>query len=619
MPIRRLVPLLAVLILCASAGPRPHAAAPKSATAHAPAPRTAGPRNVGGDLRFLDPPSDSTDYSATLGMLGVPDGLDVFDLGDAAPGERIERVMHVAGGLKPYRFSSGNLRTLLIDEFGDDPDANPDFISITDAGVVTGILDGVSGELFFDVSVVDAGGAVILAVFRINFVDEFDLRFAQENLAGAQLGLNYATRIQTLGGDLNFDTFESTARFNVVPDSIDLGGQALDQLTEIGLTLSADGTLYGRPLQTGTLTFSVHAEDATDTEALSFAGGVGDQTFTVEIEDMAFAGSTFYCDGCIIRGTLARSGRDSIQVRGMADFAGQLLANLAGTPITLRVGAGRNRDGTPCGRTFSAVLDARGNAKKIVPDDPFTDENEAYSFRATVRANGRVSLNVTGTDLYEAVNADTLIEEPLNTVVLEVAFGNALHCEAVSALTKVTQNPYQLVYFLAAKGEQGQPLAGIFQTWKLKGRDIGQFVGNRGTAWTIFFSAAPRFGIDGSDLTGSGSATFRIGRNYDSSATAEPGNAFYEESVTLNTTRPQTYRYLRPKDGTEEITQATFQPFAFRHNVATSYIRDDVSGIPQAIVSGTPEVLQFEVEIGSARGATSRRLFPLSRAYYEHP
>ncbi|MCZ7646897.1 MAG: hypothetical protein M5U26_16680 [Planctomycetota bacterium] len=595
------------------------ATAPQPAAAAA---RSVGPRTVGGDLTVLDPPSGAT-YD--LSLFGVPDGLEVFDLGDAVDGQPLERILHVSGGLRPYQYISGALRPNLI-ATGDAPEFNPDFIALSAAGVVSGTLQvgGFVGEFFFDVNIVDASGTVLSVVYRINFVDEFSepFRFAQDDLGDAQQGLNYAARIQALNGDLDLDTNASTARFSLVPDSADIGGQALERLEEIGLTLNADGTLYGRPLQGGTLTFTVHAEDALGATALSFDGGSDDQTFSLEIETLGTASSTFYADHCLLRGTLARNRRDSFSLRGTVDMGGQLLAQLAGTPITVRFGGGKyvsaDPGGRPYGRTFRGILDARGAARVVVQDDPFTEAFEGFRFSALVRQNGRVSVNVSGADLFEAVNADTLIQEPIHNLIVEVAFGNALHCEAVSMPTQVTFSPYQLRYSLQGKGELGLPLAGIFQTSAVLGRDEGTFEGNRGNNWLVHFAAAPRFGIDGSDLSGASNATFRFGRNYDSSQSVDLDNLFHEEAVTLNTDRP-VFRFARPKNDPGRVLIVMLHTILYRHSVRTVLLREDQTGIPQAQSSAEADVLQFELQAGSANGACSRPLFPFGKRWSHLP
>lgn len=591
---RKLVLLLAAASLAASFGLNDVRANPTDARA-AQGRSQASPREVGGPLRFLDP-----DFIGTLpndmSLAGIDDtGVTYFELGDIASGEPFERMVHIAGGNAPYQI----VVTAFAEVTAGDVDDVTDELALSDAGVVSGTYTGLSEEIFFDVRVVDSVGAELTGIFHLLVDTTLSFRFAQDRLAGAQLGLNYVTRIDTVnnGGEPVF--------FNVESGSITLDGGDIDDLEELGLTLNADGTLYGRPLQTGTLEFTCVADDGS--LAVDYKN-LGDefQVFTVEIEDMTQAMSTVMLFTAQIKGNLEKTFVDSVAVKGILDFNGQLLANLAGRPVTLRIGGGPEGTGLAYGRTYTAIVNGSGKAKSDAEDidDDFNDILvDKFSF--SVNSKGFFSAKVKATNLLEAVNAENLTDGSDARVFIEIAIGRLLAVEALEMPAHVTTSRYEMRYALNRQAQKGQPLAGGCQGFAVAGTDVGAGGLEPGDKWVLRFFGAPRFGIDGSDLAGTGSATLRLGEGF-------------EQSMTLDTSTPRPI-FKREKGSDEPVIEFRLDPKGMRHFATTQKIPEDDTAFPLASESSEPYGLQIELDAGSLSCATTVLMFPNRSKWQNKP
>lgn len=597
---RKLVLLLAAASLCASFGRHDARANPDDARAAAAKARSqAARREIGGPLRFLDPDFIGA-LPADLINFGIDDtGLSYYELGDIAAGEPFERMIHIAGGNAPYRIvvtafvevSGGTASDVVID----------DEIALSDAGVVSGTYTGTDEEIFFDVRVVDSLGTELTGIFHLLVDTTGSFRFAQDRLAGAQLGLNYVTRIDTVN-NLGEPVF-----FNVEAGSITLDGGDIDDLEEIGLTLNADGTLYGRPLQTGTLQFTCVADDGSGALAVDYAD-VGDdfQVFTVEIEDMTQAMSTVMLFTAQIKGNLEKTQVDSVAMKGLLDLNGQLLANLAGRPVTLRIGGGPEGTGAPYGRAYTAIVNGSGKAKSdaLGEDDDF-NEIVIDKFSFSVNAKGFFSAKIKATDLLAAVNAENLTDDGTARIFIEIAAGRLLAVEALELPVHIAGTRYEMRYALNRETQKGQPLAGGCQAFAIAGTDVGAGGLEPGDKWVLRFFGTPRFGIDGSDLFGTGSATLRI------------GDAF-EQSMALDTSTPRPI-FKREKGSDEPVIEFRLDPKGMRHFVTTQKIPEDDTLHPLASESSEPTGLQVELDAGSLSCATTVLMFPNRKKWLNKP
>ncbi|MCK6474107.1 MAG: hypothetical protein L6R28_20505 [Planctomycetes bacterium] len=597
---RKLVLLLAAASLCASLGLGDARANPNEARAAAKEKdrAQASPREIGGPLRFLDP-----DFIGTLPndliTFGIDDtGVSYFELGDIATGEPFERMVHIAGGNAPYQIvvtafvevSGGNAQAVITDG-----------IQLSDAGVVSGTYTGLEEEIFFDVRVVDSVGAELTGIFHLLVDTTLSFRFAQDRLAGAQLGLNYVTRIDTVNnlGDPVF--------FNVEAGSITLDGGDIDDLEEIGLTLNADGTLYGRPLQTGTLEFTCVADDGFGTLAVDYTDGLDEfQVFTVEIEDMTQAMSTVMLFTAQIKGNLEKTQVDSLAIKGILDLNGQLLANLAGRPITLRIGGGPQGTGAPYGRTYTAIVNGTGKAKSdALGEDDDLNEIVIDQFSFSVNTKGFFSAKVKATDLLAAVNAENFADGDDVRIYIEIAVGRLLAVEALEMPAHVTATRYEMRYALNRDAQKGQPLAGGGQGFAVAATDVGAGGLNPGDKFTLRFYGAPRFGIDGSDLAGTGSATLRLGDGF-------------EQSMSLDTSTPRPI-FKREKGSDEPVIEFRLDPKGMRHFATTQKILEDDTLFPLASESSEPYGLQVELDAGSLSCATTVLMFPNRSKWQNKP
>lgn len=596
---RKLVLLLAAASLCASFGLGEVRANPNDARAAAKGKGRpqASPREIGGPLRFLDPDFIGT-LPSDLITFGIDDtGISYFELGDIATGEPFERMIHIAGGNAPYQI----VVTAFVEVIGGSAVSVTDEIALSDAGVVTGEYIGGADEIFFDVRVVDSVGVELTGIFHLLVDTTGSFRFAQDRLAGAQLGLNYVTRIQTVnnGGD--------PVVFNVEAGTITLGGGDIDDLEEIGLTLNADGTLYGRPLQTGTLEFTCVADDGFGGLAVDYKN-IGDlfQVFTVEIEDMTQAMSTVMLFTAEIKGRLEKVQTDSVAIKGILDLNGQLLANLAGHPVTLRIGGGPAGTGAPYGRTYSAIVNGTGKAKSdALGDDGEGEEIVIDKFTFSLNAKGFFSAKVKATDLLAAVNAENLTDGDDVRIYIEIAIGRLLAVEALEMPAHVTATRYDMRFALNRQAQKGQPLAGGCQGFAVAATDVGAGGLNPGDKYVLRFFGAPRFGIDGSDLGGTGSATLRLGDGF-------------EQSMSLDTSTPRPI-FKREKGSDEPVIEFRLDPKGMRHFATTQKVLEDDTAFPLASESSEPYGLQIELDAGSLSCATTVLMFPNRSKWQNKP
>jgi len=203
-----------------------------------------------------------------------------FDLGDVTLGSFALRYARAAGGVRPYKFTSTVSPTLKEVLTG-----STSTLDLLQNGVLTGagtnnggLIAGVAAANFplrFNITVADGKGSnasSVTARFRLSLESSTNFKFAVDNLGEAVQFTQFMDAVSTVNGN---------GAVTVTASNVAVNGTAVTGgLEAIGLSLAADGTLFGQPLVPGTLTFTATAKDAKGNSALSRSlSGVG-QTIT---------------------------------------------------------------------------------------------------------------------------------------------------------------------------------------------------------------------------------------------------------------------------------------------------------------------------------------------------
>ena len=513
---------------------------------------TAQSRFVGQPLRFTNP-FFVAGTDPTFPLAGDPefpqggnltDDPDGFDLGDVSFGNPLVRYFSVAGGYLPYTFT---LRPLLSGSAL--ASALP---AVSRNGKLTGIIAPLAGSaLRFTVDLTDFIATQRTGIFKLNlFPQVTNFRFAHSQLPLAQLGNSYYTNIEALGG-------QPPVRFDVLPYSITAQG-AVARLEDVGLTLSPDGTLTGRPLVAAPISFIVRASDVNANAALSRMGGAYDQRFTINVEQNAIATTELASSACQVRGNTVTVGGDSFTYSGVLDGKGDIAPSLAGSPFVLRVG----------GAGFTGSFDAKGKIKTGFGAKGKMSVNFAPS-------SGRFKVKLSGADLNAALGAAAFTGGVNQNVVIALEIGVLRTCEVLTLPAVVRGSKYQLSYRLG--GKKGVSAGGAFQILSVSGADA-MLNSEPGDRWIVRFLGVPR-GIDGvPDVSGASSATVRIGASF---------------SQTVTVAMKQVRLEFKTTSAVPGIFQLLLDPKKFVHRLQTNVLTEaNDTGIPAAAETNDPALPQ---------------------------
>jgi hypothetical protein len=472
--------VLAIGLVCAMAGLCFALATSESASAGRASSRAVGSAVT---LRFTNP---------------LVTGTTEFDLGDACFGTDTQIVRYVTaeGGLRPYRFTSNGAQSL------------QNVIEGTSSSLQLGLSGLIAGTapfavaptsvtvlgtpgLRFNVTVQDSRGTnpgTITSFFNLFLVNcpPGTFRFAVDSLPTALLASSYAARVDVVGGT-------KPVTFRVVS----VGGAV--SLEALGLSLSSDGTLIGRPLTTGTFLLTLRAIDGANKVATNRAGTASDQTFALTIVDNPITSSDLVTTSCQIKGDSAEFGKDSLKFTGIINALGQDNFDLNNSDFAFRLG----------GIAFTGRLDERGQYRATLPDDSRVS--------VKVRGNsGAVDVKITKGTFGALLNASALLTGALTRKVVQVTVGDAVtSSEVLDFETEVDGSKFELNYMY---GREGSAPAGAFQIVSVRGKDGFNSGGLPGDAWKVKFMAAARRGVisalGSQGLDNITAVTIRIGTNF---------------------------------------------------------------------------------------------------------
>ncbi|MCY3020437.1 MAG: hypothetical protein NTW87_15565 [Planctomycetota bacterium] len=404
---------------------------------------SAGARAVGSGtpLRFTNPP--------------VAARPSEYDLGDATFGSIITRYITAEGGLKPYRFTSAGPQSLVNVLEG-----YPTTLQLGLSGVLAGSLpgrpmdpvtkqalpfpshtysDGSGPAGFcFQVQVQDAKGTnpeKQTGLFNLFLFDGGLFRFAMDKLPDAGLAASYLAKIDVLGG-LGAVTFK-------VLGVVDATGASMNQ-NDLGIFVTPDGTVIGRPLVLGTFSMLVQCKDGAGNTAASRFGTGLNQAFTIIVRDEAVTSTDLTTEQCSIRGDGNSFGRDVLRYKGYINALGQDNFQLLNSDFSFRVG----------GAGFSCRLDGKGQFSGVLPRDNSKVKvkvNAAKGLLDITISNGSLTAGLEAYDL-----TDGLTRRPV-----QVTVGDAVaSSEVLDFKTRVSGARYQLDYRLGRAGRRGATFAG---------------------------------------------------------------------------------------------------------------------------------------------------------------
>jgi len=499
-------------------------------------------RIVGTGLRFTNPfllPGQDSEFPSGGDVANDPDG---FDLGDAVFGSQIVRYLTAANGVSPYIFSSPDLSAgsgLVLDSDGKLTGAVP--VGSSSPAKFTGRVDDTSG--------LRRTGRFVLNVLAQSAAT---FRFAHDRLSSAQVGQDYITNIEVL------NTGSGTV-FSVASGSITFNGAAVANLEAVGLRLFPDGTIAGRPLNSGTLTFTANATRQ-GVQALDRSGTRIGQPLTISIAPRNSVQSVLAVNSSTIR--LGKPGRDSLAMQLFVNSDGLRQEDFANQEFILRVG----------NRVFRGALNQRGQI------------NTRF-FKATFAAlKGSLKLTITREDL-----SDLFTPVPTSgthDVVIQLQIGQSfLGTDVIRYNVRARRTNTQLQYRL----NKDTPLGGLFQITSLVAADFFE-----GTAFKARFLIAP---VRSSNVS-FGTAT---------DATVHIGQGFNQTLRLFNN------RGSFPPDGVRRIN---INPRTKIGQIETYPLTQSQTGVPPAPQSGGRlQTFLLGLELGTTTqlffGEASRRIFPV--------
>lgn len=512
------------------------------------APAAAGSRIVGSStLRFLN----------AILVDNNPPTPDLFDLGDAAYGSFITRYVSVTGGVRPYRMSgSSSLNTLL---------APGSSLTLGAGGCLMGTIvapTNLTGG--FAVIAQDSTGTIIQSLtgqFVLNLIAAGNgtFRFAMDRLNNGVLGQSYISKVECIGGN-------APVVYSVLAGTLTVNGAQVgvaSGLEAIGLSMSADGTISGRPLVTGQVAFTAHAVDALKRVGRNRANTVADQVMTFNIEDNSIVASDVLITNCSVKGDQGKANKDTVTFSGYINLSGTNGLALNGTEFAFRIG------GATYGGNFNLkgqVSATRGGA--II----FADGSQ---LKASV--NPRTGLfkgSIKKANLGKLVGADTLQDRGQKRLGMSTELCNfVIGSDTIEFASRVKGNKYSLDYKL---GKSGRPLGGSFQMLNTYGKDGPDIAGNPGDAWRTSFLIVPRFGIDSTaGLDAVTSLRVRIGSRFQQTIPAS----------ALVSSKNGAVKLLPVKSKGPAVSKLTIDPRRFVGTLQTTVISQFTTGIPQAKVA----------------------------------
>lgn len=504
-----------------------------------------------------------------------------FDLGDALFGTVITRYVTATGGLRPYAFSSPDLLTVL--------GANST-MTVKPSGRVFGLATATSPiNTTFSVAVTDGTETSTTLPAPVATSSTFHLqlfatganlfRFAVDHLNNGVLGQSYISKVDTIGG-------KNTVTYTIVPGTVAVNGVLVgtgNSLQDaVGLSMSADGTVFGRPLRTGLVSFRAHAVDSRKRIANDRTNSSPDQFLSFNIEDSRVTSTDATFLALSVKGDTSKTNGDTISFRAFMNLSGRNTTTLAGQRFAFLIG----------GSTFEGFLDQFGAVHNILGQPLIFPDGTLMS--ATIDSvNGVISGKITRATLTTSLDATTLVNRSTRRYgVALIIDGQILATDTIELNVKRVANRYALDYSI---GKIGQTLGGNFQIYDVRGSDGLDIAGNPADNWISKFLIAPRYGIEDS-----------AGYDNISDITVRIGTTFSQQILAseLKLTNGGTLQ-LAQKGFGQSLLSFSITPQTFSGQLMSNQIATDVTGIPKAVDTNTPNNNFFNLAVDVNRNPGS--------------
>ena len=487
-------------------------------------------------------------FTNPLTTPGVPND---YDLGDACFGSVVQRYITVTGGIRPYHIS-GIINGITS-------------ISIMQSGCVMGSVTSSTSPILTLITATDSASTQpqsIQSTFRLTMLacTANTFQFAVNNINDGVVGLSYISKIETVGGAL-------PVVFSILPNTLTLNGVPVGvnaALEAVGLTMSTDGTITGRPLMAGQVQFKVRATDQSNRIAGARFGGGQDQVITLNIQANSLTSTDFTTLTCKVQGDVGRVGKDTITFTGLINLGGQPLRNLFNTEFEFRVGAAAF-DGRF--NVLGKVVNVNGGPVVFADGSKMTANVDSRS--------GLVKGKITHATVGRAVNALNLPDRSTQRLGVGMLLcGFVIASDMIEFATHKVGDKFTLEYQL---GKVGQPLGGAFQVTSVQGIDALDIAGEPASKWSIRFLAVPRFGVDptpGFDAVST--VGIRIGTNFNQRISAAQLTSNKKGDIKLIGKQP---------DGAS-VSKFSFSASKFEGLIQTNALATIFTGMLQARVAG---------------------------------
>lgn len=501
-------------------------------------------RSVGTGLKFSNPfllPGQDAEYPSGGSTASDPSG---FDLGDAYYGSTIVRYLTALNGVQPYTFTSSTIGTTSL--------------NLGAAGRVFGAIPAAAGSsVKFNATVTDAANVSRIGRFRIGTFSSSSgmFRFAHDRLSEAKVGMDYITNIEVLGGD-------ATTTFSIVPGSPVFNGVLLTDMESIGLRLFNDGTISGRPLQSGTLTFTARAQKSSGATANNRANTAPDQPLAINIAALDTVESVLGTFASTITGNSSRPGRDVFSYTAFVNTNGLRTFDFAGATFTLRLS----------GKTFTTTLDSFGQSR-------FGDVRVALASRTGIL---RVSLR----NQNFATLFGSLPDQSKKIVVVQIQLGEKfLGTEPVNYSVVNRNGRFRLIYGL----NRSRQVGGLFQIVSTRARDSFD-----GTAFLTKFLISQVPDSSSQSFGSAGDAVINIGPKFSQDVPLFNGSGIYA---------PPGISAVKIKS-TQKVGQIATYPLS--ESQTGIKLSKDSGGQPQTLLLG----VKVKTDTLTFNGTASQKLFP---------
>lgn len=253
------------------------------------------------------------------------------DLGDAAVGSSIVRYVRAKGGIPPYEFTSTGSPTLksVI--------ASNATLDLALSGKLAGSLGSTAisaSPLRFRVHVKDSAGTngnVDTEIFRITLDSSGVFKFAISSLSEAVQLRPYVDTLSVINGNAPY-TFTASGVTQV-------GNAQATTLENIGLSLSRDdGTVYGKVVRTGTITFTAKCIDAKGNSARSRDLSQIGQTITIAVLANTIITSDVVTTQMTIKLNTKKADSDAVSYKGIVNVGNKAISSFNGDTVEIRVG-----------------------------------------------------------------------------------------------------------------------------------------------------------------------------------------------------------------------------------------------------------------------------------------